>query len=261
MRIEALRPYRVQAVNTDPDSENRIHSVEIARRYGFAEGLVPGVTVYGYMTVPVVRYYGRQWLEQGWMRLNLRKPFYEGEDVFVRLVAVDDDAVQVTAIGDGVVRVSAEAGIAAPPAEISAEIFPERPLPAERPAEVRPGELGTLHRDLRPDHERIVPLLHDPLEFYRAAAHPSRLLSLCNDLLMANFALPPWIHVSSALVNHGTARWDERVSVRGRVRECFSKKGHEFLVADVVVHGADDRLIQRVRHTAIWRIAENASNI
>ncbi len=58
-------PYRVKAFNTAVASENKIHDDAVARRFGFAGGLVPGVEIYAYMThVPVERW-GRAWLEAG----------------------------------------------------------------------------------------------------------------------------------------------------------------------------------------------------
>lgn len=43
--------HRVRAVNTAPDSENKMHDDRVAAQYGFQGGLVPGVTVYAYITV------------------------------------------------------------------------------------------------------------------------------------------------------------------------------------------------------------------
>ncbi len=56
------------AHNTAPDSENRIHDNQTAAALGFRAGLVPGVTVYGYVTVPVTERYGADWLARGGMR-------------------------------------------------------------------------------------------------------------------------------------------------------------------------------------------------
>ena len=39
--------YTITAHNPATGSENRIHADDVARRYGFRGGLVPGVTVYG----------------------------------------------------------------------------------------------------------------------------------------------------------------------------------------------------------------------
>src|SRR4051812_14593576 len=78
--------YRVRARNTATDSENRIHDDATAARYGFRGGLVPGITVYGYMTVPVVAAFGRAWLERGAMQIKFIQPIYEGDEVIVRTV-------------------------------------------------------------------------------------------------------------------------------------------------------------------------------
>ena len=39
--------YTITARNPAAESENRIHADDVARRYGFRGGLVPGVIVYG----------------------------------------------------------------------------------------------------------------------------------------------------------------------------------------------------------------------
>ena len=55
MSATALAAYQVEAYNTAHASENKIHDSEVARRFGFAGGLVPGVDVYGYMSYPAVQ--------------------------------------------------------------------------------------------------------------------------------------------------------------------------------------------------------------
>jgi hypothetical protein len=75
--------YRVQARNLSHASENRIHDDEVARRFGFAGGLVPGVEVYAYMThLPVARW-GAAWLERGSAECRFAKPVYDGRMVEV----------------------------------------------------------------------------------------------------------------------------------------------------------------------------------
>lgn len=260
MKLEALPVYRIRACNTDPDSENPIHADETAIRHGFTAGLIPGVSIYGYMTVPLVRQLGRDWLERGWMRMRLRKPFYDGDDLFARAVFVEGDAMQVTAMGEGEVRVSAEAGIDDPPTVMPLSEFPVHPLPQPRPEAcvetVKPGVmLGTMIENWASEHRRIVQALRDPLPFYNEVLHPTIVLGLSNYLLMRNFVLPPWLHASSELRNFRTAAIDETLEVRGRIREVFEKKGNRFLTADVLVLGADGSVVQQCRHTAIWSLA------
>src|SRR5205823_13253263 len=53
--------YRVRPHNAATESENKTHHDDVAQRHGFRGGLVPGVTVYAYMTHPVVALFGRVW--------------------------------------------------------------------------------------------------------------------------------------------------------------------------------------------------------
>ena len=49
-----MNSWQATALNTAPDSENQIHSDELAKEYGFKGGLVPGVTVSAYLLHPVI---------------------------------------------------------------------------------------------------------------------------------------------------------------------------------------------------------------
>src|SRR5437763_12392010 len=82
----SMRPmtvHRIRAVNTATDSENKIHDDQVAARYGFQGGLVPGVTVYGYMTLPVIEHFGDAWPEHGAMSVRFKAPVYDGEEVVI----------------------------------------------------------------------------------------------------------------------------------------------------------------------------------
>src|SRR2546425_709171 len=78
---------RLRARNTSEASENKIHDDATAASFGFRGGLVPGVTVYAYMTVPIVEQFGLAWLERGSMQVKFHQPFYDGEEVIVRAEA------------------------------------------------------------------------------------------------------------------------------------------------------------------------------
>src|SRR5215470_14693568 len=84
--IEHLPVYEVRARNTSADSENKIHDDTVAARFGFSGGLVPGVTIFGYLTVPIVARFP-QWLDRGAMRVRFTQPFYDGDPVVVRAQA------------------------------------------------------------------------------------------------------------------------------------------------------------------------------
>src|SRR5207248_4196818 len=90
----ALPDHRLVAHNAATASENKIHDDAVARRHGFAGGLVPGITVFGYLTAPVVELWGEAWLERGFLAARFRQPIYDGDDVTVE-GSLSDDVIDV----------------------------------------------------------------------------------------------------------------------------------------------------------------------
>lgn len=87
--------YTITAHNPATGSENRIHADDVARRYGFRGGLVPGVTVYGYVATGLA---GPDWVARGGAEVRFRKPCYEGD-----LLEIDlgpDGAIEVRSRGE-----------------------------------------------------------------------------------------------------------------------------------------------------------------
>ena len=265
-----LLTYCVRARNTATDSENRIHSDDVASRFGFRGGLVPGVTVYGYMTVPIVAEFGLRWLARGSMQVKFHQPFYEGEQVRVR-AEVDREAepVRVTITAereDGVVCATGLATVDDDSSwlgEPQIENYTKAPLPSfdGRPIAARETlaagtALGTISEKLDLKDTSLLESLGERLPIYYGAdkvAHPMMLLGLANQVLMRNYKLGPWIHAASDLINRSVARDGETVSVLGRIRDCYERKGHEFVVVNLVVLADGNRIVQQVRHTAIYR--------
>ena len=64
--------------------------------------------------------------------------------------------------------------------------------------------------------------------------------------------LGPWIHVESGVSLFGLVRDGETVSTRARVLERFERRGHHFVVLDVLYVVDGVRAVMRVRHTAIY---------
>jgi acyl dehydratase len=265
-----LAVYRVRARNTSADSDNKIHDDAVAATYGFRGGLVPGVAVYAYMTVPLASRFGLAWLERGSMQVRFHQPFYEGDEVVVRAEIGGDPAAQQISITagreDDVACATAFATIGDLTAwlgEPRLEDYPEAALPAfeERPVASRetlePGSvLGTVREKLDLKDTALLESIDERLPVYTGAdaiAHPMTLLALANQSLMQNYRLGPWIHAASDLVNHSAARDGETISARGRIRDCYERKGHEFVVLDLLLVADGHRAVQQVRHTAIYR--------
>jgi hypothetical protein len=269
--VEQLPTYRVRARNTSTDSENKIHDNTVASRFGFSGGLVPGVVVFGYLTVPIVARFP-EWLERGSMQVRFMRPFYDGDPVEIRAEATrDGDLISVNALAldaDGTTCAAASATVGTElnwgeePCLSRYETLPLAPAEARlaaTPEALIPGRmLGSLveRLNLKADQEGLLQQINERQPFYygaSAAAHPVVILGLANHMLMHNVELGPWIHASSDLTNFSVARDGEAITIRGSIAEQFERKGHEFVVLDLLLT-AGDRLVQQVRHTAIYRI-------
>ena len=114
-RESYLGPYRVKAFNASKGSENKIHDDDIARRFGFRGGLVPGVDVYAYMTHLPVRRWGLAWLEHGNAECRLLKPVYDG-DAAVVTGAEAEAGLDLRIESNGGLCVTGHAGLPSDPA-------------------------------------------------------------------------------------------------------------------------------------------------
>lgn len=232
--------WRVRAHNTAADSENQIHDDRVAAAYGFRGGLVPGVTVYGYMTPAVVHGLGRVWLERGAISVRFLAPFYEGDIVVTRYLSGEPLMVSAER-EDGSVCATATALNADPDPFPE---YPDHPLPSH---------------DLRPvaSPENLAagtPLgsITETLDVEDAAAGPERLLRMANEILVRNFRLNPWIHTRSDVRHFNVAEPGEVVAVRGVIQESFERKSRKFAVAALAMSGRTGRPLAAVRHTFIY---------
>jgi acyl dehydratase len=260
-------PYEVIAFNTATQSDNKIHDDEVARRFGFTGGLVPGVDVYAYLTHLPAEEWGLDWLERGTMRGRFHSPVYEGEKVAVDIVghAEDDDGSRVVLElrnERGEVCAEGEASLpTAPPGERpSAGLWTDVPQakapPPASPLSLPVGSVfGYAAHGFHADkHAAYLADVRETLDLYAdaAVAHPGWLLRDANYVLSANVRLGPWIHVESVTQHFGLVRDGQVVSTRAVVTREWEHKGHRFVELDVAVL-ADDDVAHRVLHTAIYQ--------
>jgi acyl dehydratase len=270
MPTEPLPEYRVKARNTSLTSENAIHHDDVARQYGFPGALVPGVTLYAYLTRPVVQALGPAWLARGTASVKFVKSVQDGDEFTVTGEITARDATGVSASVTGrtaagecaIASVTLPAGSATP---VNPALYPAAPLPAERPPVSRE-HLAGLTALGTPEAlydqacaAEYVERVSDSLELYRGAegwAHPAFFLQQANQALSRNVRLGPWIHVSSVVRHLGGARVGATLATRGRIRSLFEKKGREMVELDllVVVAGERVRPVAHIRHTAIYRL-------
>jgi acyl-CoA thioesterase FadM len=263
-----LPEFHVSAPTPTEPHENKIHEDDLARQYGFKGGLVPGVTVYAWMTHPVVEALGVAWLERGTFETRFAKPIYYEEPAVIRATvavmtadAVTIDVAAHNSVGEvcGTATMTLDTG--AKPSPPLASEYAVAPVPAERPWVTRAHleslkVLGTPELDLTAKAAAdYIARFSETLSVYTGAgapAHPGIHLDLSNRALDKNVRMSPWIHAESHGRHWSTARVGERLEMRGRVERLFEKKGHEFVEADLLLVAGGSRPVASIRHTAIY---------
>jgi acyl dehydratase len=264
-------PWSVIAHNTASRSQNKIHDDDVARRYGFGGGLVPGVDDYAYLAHVPAELWGPEWLERGSMSARFHEPVYDGQRIEVRPGPVErrdgQERLDLELVGpDGAVCATGRAAIDLAPAEpppprTAAPIgpLPEHP-PAATPESLAVGTNLTL--PLRPfdadAHATYVAEVRETLPVYAAerVAHPGWVLRRANRVLSSNVTMGPWIHVSSDAQHHRLVRHGDQVGARAVVRAEWERKGHRFVTLDVeivVAEGAEEVVAASIVHTAIYQ--------
>ena len=270
MSPEGLPDYRVTARNTSSNSENKIHDDATARRYGFRGALVPGVTVYAYLTQPLVAAFGPAWLERGTATVRFHRPVLDGEELQVSGGVTARDQRGVTAAVTGATAAEREAATlsatlpAGSPTAVNLAMYRQLPLPEPRPEATREhllalDALGTpVNRYDETAAAEWLERVSDPLPLYRGRdgwVHPAFYLDQANRALRQNVRLGPWIHVGSVVRHLGGARVGETLATRGRVRSVFERKGREFVELDLVIVAGDrPRAVAHVLHTAVYQL-------
>ena len=272
MSHEALPDYRVKARNTSSNSENKIHDDDVARRHGFRGALVPGVTVYAYLTEPLVAAFGAAWLERGTASVRFTRPVMDGEELHAAGAVTARDARGATATVTGSTAAEPQAATlnatlpAGAPTPVNLVLYAHAPLPEPRPDATREHLLGleTLGTPVSCYDEAAatewLERVGDPLPLYRGRdgwVHPAFFLDQANRALRQNVRLGPWIHTGSVIRHLGGARVGEALATRGRVRSVFEKKGRELVELDLVIvagTGTRPRPVAHVLHTAIYRL-------
>ena len=259
----------VVAANPATDSENRIHTDDVARKYGFQGGLVPGVTVYAYACAPILAALGEDWLKEGSATMRFSAPCYDGDLVTARVEppggARSGPPHSITvSVGERTCATgtAAVAGQPAGAAEVEWAPLPEVRPPASREVFAPGTLLGTI--PLPTDETRTSSYLEsigEPAQIYsrQRIVHPGMLLNGANWILSANVVMPAWVHVESRIGHRRPVRIGEPVQVRGIVADSFERKGHRFVAVELAWMAGEGpgatELVASGRHTAIWELA------
>jgi len=260
--------YSGLAFNPVPDSENRIHSDEVAHQFGFRGGLVPGVVVSAYLIHPAIEAWGLDWLTRGHAKVVVEHPVYDGESFEVVLEDAKEDAYSA--------RLSGPSGDPRARAEVSL------PVEAPEPPRMR-GDRRVARGDDRPRASRavfeklreeglgavrarwpeaeITTYFKDPSHLPRLLrpdaegyANPAFVLGMTNWALAANVRMSPWLHLQTEHQNHAVIEPGSELVVEQRIADLFEKKGHEFVDVELAAFHLDGRAVMSARLRAIYKL-------
>ena len=254
--------HEARAFNDAANAENRIHSDEIARQYGFEGALVSGALVFGYMTYPPMKALGETWLTNNSVEVRFLSPAYDGEMLTIEMEG-DETGLTVDCfnyVKTTLASLLSRPGTGAP--SDSASIQPaleELPrieigwnaLEIGKPAPVYFQEVDTA------TNLAVAAALEDDLEIYHgkgAIVHPHWIMQECNEAFMRSYILPAWMHVGSKIRFHRPLRTGEQVETRMIPVSKWEKNGHQFTTL-YLAFLVDGEVRVEAEHTSIFRIA------
>lgn len=257
-----MTTYEVVARNFSDSHENRMHSDDVARKYGFEGALVPGVAVFGHLTHPLVERFGESWLSQSVNETRFLKPAYHGDRLVISLEEHADGLLVQGHNEAGTLLAELKSQLpeslpsledqgrfdaprrAADRVEISWETITEgEPFPEWH------------FQVITDENARYAEQIADELPIYRHIAHPHWLLSIANQALTREYQMPAWIHVGSEIRFRALVRVGDTLAVNAVPVEKWERKGHQF-VRLYLTYSRLDQITTELYHTAIFRVAE-----
>lgn len=258
-----MSAYQAIAINHSDTHENRIHSDDVARQYGFTGALVPGVAVFGHMTYPLTQALGTDWLGHSRVSLRLLKPAYHGDQLSIELTAASDDSYQVdcrNAAGVLLAQVTAVMPANLPDIDARAKIQGSKAAPAREEIhwdaiDIDVPLAAVAWTPTAAENRTYTEQVADDLDVYReGVVHPHLIQHWCNQMLVRRFILPAWIHVGTEMTFRRMLEVGNRVEIKAIPTQKWRHKGHEFikLYLAFVVDGV---AAVEADHTAIFKIA------
>jgi len=267
--MKDMNTWSAMALNTAPDSQNRIHSDELAKEYGFEGGLVPGVTISAYLVHPLIELWGKEWLDSGFANCRITSPLYDEELFEVKSNIVDETHAHTTLIrSNGVVSANAEIAITKnlpkPPISRADNLVEEDFTPPLATKEV--------WNELKSRGCKAFKFTwgdEDPLIYLRDASdlpdllqpreggfsNLSFLLGCSNWALSGNAYMNPWVHVQTISQNYRAVSYGTPLIAEMQVNSVFERKSHEFVDVGVNLFGVEDeKCVMTINLIAIYRL-------
>lgn len=261
---------QILALNDAQESENRIHSDEIAEKYGFEGALVSGVNVFGYLTQPLVKAFGETFLSKGMMDVLFIKPAYQDDLLTLNTEQMKSETSQrncVTSISNEnnklLAKLESWLPLELPPINPLAQMkCPDKVV--DRPEiewdsitlnEPAPAYSWQPSAEKNQEH---IDAQRDRSPLYRgdsAYLHPYFFLDACNRALMRLYILPAWIHTGSKICLRSPLKVGQAIEIRTMPVKKWKHKGHQFIKLYIAMW-VEGSVAAEVEHTAIFKIAD-----
>jgi acyl dehydratase len=258
--------YTATARNFSAASENKIHSDEIAQRLGFTGALVPGVAVFGHLSVPLSRRHGERWLTCSSVTTRFLKPAYHGETLSLTDRDADAHTVCVECRNAaGVLLATADCTLEATQPPLAPQAHLGGPSQPASRVDItwdtvrlnEPFEPYAWQPDAAHNAEYAERVEDDTLLFARGVLHPHAILSQANQALVRHFIMPAWIHTGSDIRFRTLLRVGDTIEVRAVPLEKWERRGHQFLKL-YVAYAVAGEITTEIQHTAIFHVASKS---
>ncbi|MGB1342111.1 MAG: hypothetical protein ACPHAN_01215 [Pseudomonadales bacterium] len=265
------------AHNQSPNSQNQIHSDEMAQRYGFKGGLVPGVTLSAYLTQPGVLRWGTEFLNRGFAEIKVVRPVYDTRPFDVAVTLLDEKTYSAKLIDEtGSVRAESRVGLRVQ----SSELELPKPLGLQQLPDVFDPPLATpeTFRELKakgcfatryrwhaghamasyfldPASMPSVLRVDTDVSSAEGYANTSFILGCANWIFAANALMNPWVHLQTTHHNFAAITPETEVLAEMVVLDLFERRGHQF--ADIRVGLFDASSLQplaEIEQRAIYQL-------
>lgn len=264
-----MKTWTAEALNTAPDSKNEIHGDKLAKEFGFKGGLVPGVTISAYLLHPVIEKWGIEWLNNGFAKCMITSPLYDKEKFEVISEEVSEEKIFTTLYkSDQTICANAEAALSKNSVK-SPKLRGDKIVSQDY---VGPQATKDIWDKLKKEGcfsfrylwggENPLIYLRDPNQLpdllnpkKEGFANLCFLLGCSNWILASNAYMNPWIHLQTKSHNFRAVPMGTSLITEMQVKDCYDKKGHEFIDVDVnLFDERDEECIMMINLLAIYKV-------
>ncbi|HIF75643.1 MAG TPA: hypothetical protein EYG31_07135 [Porticoccaceae bacterium] len=268
--MNSIPSVEIYALNNSQSSENKIHSDEIAEKFGFKGALVSGMNVFGYLSQPLVKHFGPDWLSHRILDVKFLKPAYQGDLVRIDSEIIKTSQIQNTVVSKafnqtGALLALLESSSPAPMPSIDNLAYAEGSIETHDRREI---EWDLIHlqqpsydfawQPTAEDNKLRVDIQRDTSEIFRGPSsyiHPFYIGEACNKSLMRMFILPAWIHTASRIILRKSLKIKDKITIKTVPIQKWEKRKHQFIKLYVAMI-VNNEVAVEVEHSAIFKIAQ-----